>query len=188
MTHAEDLGDVTMSDTMENFGNVLGGVLSVPWLKGGMACILAGCEALGLPIDLVWCLVGLFIADFVLGIWLAARMHQFSLAKFARGFAKIPVYTLLLIVGWLCQYVVQAVLGQDVPAPLWVCAYLSMHEALSLLTKCEALDLPVPSLLRNALHRINHAAEQKVEEALDIIDKPKRKRTASTDDGAFKKF
>ena len=173
MTHAEDLGDVTMSDTMGNFGSVLGGVLSVPWLKGGMACILAGCEALGLPIDLVWCLVGLFIADFVLGIWLAVRMHQFSLAKFARGFAKIPVYTLLLIVGWLCQYVVQAVLGQDVPAPLWVCAYLNMHEALSLLTKCEALDLPIPSFLKRVLKRLNSGVEKKVEEALNVID-PKK--------------
>lgn len=61
--------------------------------------------------------------------------------------------------------------------------YRLMHESISILAKCEALDLPVPSLLRKALHRINHAAEQKVEEALDIIDKPERK-----DDGAFRKF
>ena len=170
MTHAEDLGDVTMSDTLENFGSVLGGVLSAPWLKGGVACILAGCEALGLPIDLVWCLVGLFVADFLLGFWLAFRMHMFSLSKFARGFAKIPVYTLLLIVGWLCQYVVQAVLGQTVPAPLWVCAYLNMHEALSLLTKCEALDLPIPRFLKRVLKRLNAGVERKVEEALNVID------------------
>lgn len=75
-------------------------------------------------------------------------------------------------------------LGQPVPVPLWACAYLAMHESISILAKCEALDLPVPSLLRKALHRINHAAEQKVEEALDIIDKPEPKK----DDGAFRKF
>ena len=173
MTEAGDRGDVTMSDTIANFGSVLGGVVSAPWLKGGAACILAGCEALGLPIDLVWCLVGLFVGDFVLGIWLAARMHQFSLAKFARGFAKIPVYTLLLVIGWLCQYVVQSVLGQDVPAPLWVCAYLNMHEALSLLAKCEALDLPIPSFLKRVLKRLNAGVEKKVEEALDVIDPQK---------------
>lgn len=170
MTQAEDLGDVTMSDTLENFGSVLGGVLSVPWLKGSVACILAGCEALGLPIDLVWCLVGLFVADFVLGIWLAVRMRQFSLAKFARGFAKVPVYTLLLIVGWLCQYVVQTVFGQEVPAPLWVCAYLAMHEALSMLAKCEALDLPIPAFLKRVIKRLNAGVEKKVDEALNIID------------------
>ena len=43
---------------------------------------------------------------------------------------------------------------------------------------------PRPALLRKALHRINHAAEQKAEEALDIIDKPEPKK----DDGAFRKF
>lgn len=80
----------------------------------------------------------------------------------------------MLAIAWLCQYIAQTCLGQAVPVPLWACAYLA---------KCEALDLPVPSLLRKALHRINHAAEQKVEEALDIIDKPERK-----DDGAFRKF
>ena len=175
-TAGGDLGDVSMSDTIANFASVLGGVLSAPWLKGGMACVLAGCEALGLPIDLVWCLVGLFLGDFLLGIWLAVRQRSFSLAKFARGFAKIPVYTLLLIVGWLCQYVVQAVLGQTVPAPLWVCAYLNMHEALSLLTKCEALDLPIPRFLKRVLKRLNSGLEQKVDEALDVIDPKKSKK------------
>jgi len=184
MTDAGDLGDVTMSQTVENFGSVLGGVLSAPWLKAGAACVLAGCDALGLPIDLVWVLVGLFAGDFVLGIWLAAKRHTFSLSKFARGFAKIPVYTLLLVVGWLCQYVVQAVLGQDVPAPLWVCAYLAMHEALSLLTKCEALDLPIPRFLKKVLKRLNSGLEKKVEGALDIIDAPDKDKG----DGAFKKF
>lgn len=184
MTDAGDLGDVTMSQTVENFGSILGGVLSVPWLKAGAACILAGCEALGLPIDLVWVLVGLFVGDFMLGIWLAAKRRTFSLSKFARGFAKIPVYTLLLVVGWLCQYVVQAVLGKTVPAPLWVCAYLAMHEALSLLTKCEALDLPIPRFLKRVLKRLNDGVEKKVDEALDIIDKPEPDK----DDGAFRKF
>ena len=177
-----------MSDSIHDFASILGGVVSAPWLKGGFACIAVACEAMGLPVDLVWALVGFFVADFVLGIWLAARMRTFSLRKFARGFSKIPVYTLVLAIAWLCQYIGQHVLGQAVPVPLWACAYLAMHEAISILTKCEALDLPVPSLLKNALHRINNAAEQKVEQALDIIDKPKRKRAASKDDGAFKKF
>ena len=184
MTDAGDLGDVTMSQTAENFGSMLGGVLSAPWLKAGAACVAVGCEALGLPIDLVWVLVGLFVGDFVLGIWLAAKRHAFSLARFARGFAKIPVYTLLLVVGWLCQYVLQAVLGQTVPAPLWVCAYLAMHEALSLLTKCEALDLPIPRFLKRVLKRLNDGVEKKVDEALDIIDKPEPEK----EDGAFRKF
>ena len=77
----------------------------------------------------------------------------------------------------------RAVLGQAVPAPLWVCAYLAMHEALSLLTKCEALDLPIPRFLKRVLKRLNDGVEKKVDEALDIIDKPERK-----DDGAFRKF
>jgi len=72
-----------------------------------------------------------------------------------------------------CQYIAQHVLGQAVPVPLWACAYLAMHEAISILTKCEALDLPVPSLLRKALHRLNSGVEKKVEEALDVID-PKK--------------
>ena len=187
MTDAGDLGDVSMSETIHDFGSILGGVVSAPWLKGGLACVAVACEAMGLPLDLVWALVDFFVCDFVLGIWLAFRTRAFSLRKFARGFSKIPVYTLVLAIAWLCQYIAQHVLGQAVPVPLWACAYLAMHEAISILTKCEALDLPVPSLLKQALHRINHAAEQKVEEALDIIDKPKRKRQVK-DDGAFKKF
>ena len=175
MTGAGDLGDVTMSQTAENFGSILGGVLSVPWLKAGAACVLAGCEALGLPIDLVWVLVGLFVGDFVLGIWLAAKRHTFSLSKFARGFAKIPVYTLLLVVGWLCQYVLQAVLGQTVPAPMWACGYLAMHDALSCLAKCDALGLPVPKLFKRILRRISLATEAHVEKALDAIDGGQRK-------------
>ena len=88
MTQAGDLGDVTMSESLENFASILGGVMTAPWLKGGAACIAVGCEALGLPLDLVWCLVGLFIADFALGICIAVRDRQFSLKKFARGFAS----------------------------------------------------------------------------------------------------
>ena len=179
-----ELGEVTMSETIHDFGSILGGVLSAPWLKGGLACLAVGCEAMGLPLDLVWALVAFFIIDFILGLWLAFRTRAFSLRKFARGFSKIPVYTLVLAIAWLCQYIAQACLGQAVPVPLWACAYLAMHESISILTKCEALDLPVPSLLRKALHRINHAAEQKVEQALDIIDKPEPKK----EDGAFRKF
>ena len=173
MTQAGDLGDVTMSETIQDFGSILGGVVSAPWLKGGLACVAVACEAMGLPVDLVWALVGFFVADFLLGIWVAVRMRMFSLRKFARGFSKIPVYTLVLSIAWLCQYIAQHVLGQAVPVPLWACAYLAMHEAISILTKCEALELPVPSLLRKALHRLNSAAEKKVEEALDVID-PKK--------------
>ena len=173
MTQAGDLGEVTMTDSVHDFASILGGVVSAPWLKGGLACVAVACEAMGLPVDLVWALVGFFVADFVLGMWLAVRMRMFSLRKFARGFSKIPVYTLVLSIAWLCQYIAQHVLGQAVPVPLWTCAYLAMHEAISILTKCEALELPVPSLLRKALHRLNSAAEKKVEEALDVID-PKK--------------
>ena len=173
MTQAGDLGDVTMSETIHDFGSILGGVVSAPWLKGGLAGVAVACEAMGLPVDLVWALVAFFVCDFVLGLWLAVRMRMFSLRKFARGFSKIPVYTLVLAIAWLCQYIGQHVLGQTVPVPLWACAYLAMHEAISILTKCEALELPVPSLLRKALHRLNSAAEKKVEEALDVID-PKK--------------
>ena len=162
-----------MTDSVHDFASILGGVVSAPWLKGGLACVAVACEAMGLPVDLVWALVAFFVCDFVLGIWLAARMRTFSLRRFARGFSKIPVYTLVLSIAWLCQYIAQHVLGQAVPVPLWACAYLAMHEAISILTKCEALELPVPSLLRKALHRLNSAAEKKVEEALDVID-PKK--------------
>lgn len=187
MTDAGDLGDVTMSETLHDFASILGGVVSAPWLKGGMACIAVACEAMGLPLDLVWALVGFFVCDFVLGLWLAVRTRAFSLRKFARGFSKIPVYTLVLSIAWLCQYIAQHVLGQAVPVPLWACAYLAMHEALSLLTKCEALDLPIPLFLKRVLKRLNDGVEKKVDEALDIIDKPKRKRQPK-DDGAFRKF
>ncbi len=176
MTDAtRDIGDVSMADSFQDFASILGGVLSAPGLKGGAACILAGCEAMGLPLDLVWCLAGLFVFDFLLGIWLAVRQSAFSLRKFFRGLAKIPVYTVVLIIAWTAQYVVHSVLGQMLPVPLWACAYLCMHESLSILTKCEALDLPVPALLKRVLRRINHGVEEKVDQALDAIDPKKEK-------------
>ena len=132
MTDAGDIGDVSMSETIHDFGSILGGVLSAPWLKGGFACIAVACEAMGLPLDLVWALVAFFVIDFVLGLWLAVRTRAFSLRKFARGFSKIPVYTLVLSIAWLCQYIGQHVLGQAVPVPLWACAYLAMHESISI--------------------------------------------------------
>ena len=169
MTHAGDLGDVTMSESLENFASILGGVMTAPWLKGGAACVAVGCDALGLPLDLVWVLVGLFLCDFALGICIAVKERQFSLRKFARGFAKIPVYTLVLVIAWLGQYVMQTVLSEAVPVPLWACAYLAMHEALSVLSKCEALDLPVPALIKRILEKVNTAAERHAEKVLDAV-------------------
>lgn len=170
MTDVRDIGDVSMTDSLQDFASILGGVLSAPWLKGGVACIAVGCDAMGLPLDLVWCLAGLFVFDFVLGIWLAVKQEAFSLRKFMRGIAKVPVYTVVIVIAWVCQYVVHSVLGNVLPVPLWACAYLAMHESLSILTKCEALELPVPALLKRALKRVNHGVEAKVDQALDAID------------------
>ena len=175
MTDARDIGEVSMLDSIQDFASVFGGVLSAPWLKGSAACVAVGCEAMGLPLDLVWCLAGLFACDFVLGIWLAVREGAFSLRKFMRGIAKVPVYTVVIVIAWVCQYVVHSVLGQVLPVPLWACAYLCMHESLSILTKCEALELPVPALLKRALKRVNHGVEQHVDKALDVIDPKKAK-------------
>ena len=182
MDTAGELGEVTMSDTFHDAGSILGGILSAPWLKGGVACIAVWCEAAGLPLDLVWALAGFFVADFFLGFWLAVRTRAFSLRKFARGFAKIPVYTLVLLIAWLCQHTAQAVLGQELPVPLWACAYLAMHEALSILAKCEALDLPVPGLLRRVLSRVNAAAEKQVDKVLDAIDDPSQGKASEPKD------
>lgn len=175
MTDAKDIGDVSMADSLQDFASIFGGVLSAPWLKGSAACAAVACEAMGLPLDLVWCLAGLFLSDFLLGIWLAVKEQAFSLRKFFRGLAKIPVYTVVIVIAWVCQYCVHSVLGQVLPVPLWACAYLAMHESLSILTKCEALDLPVPALLKRALRRVNHGVERQVDKALDAID-PKEAR------------
>lgn len=176
MADAPDMGDLSMSDSLHDFTSVFGGVLFAPWIKGGAACVVAGCEALGLPLDIVYALAFLFVADFALGIWLAVSTKTFSLRKLARGLAKIPVYTVVLIIAWVCQYVVNAMLGQSVAVPVWACSYLTMHEALSILTKCEALDLPVPGLLKRVIARVNHAAETHVDKVLDVVDSKEKKR------------
>ena len=48
---------------------------------------------------------------------------------------------MVLAIAWLCQYIAQTFLGQAVPVPLWACAYLAMHESISIFAKCEALDI-----------------------------------------------
>ena len=164
-----------MIGSLQDFASIFGGVLSAPWIKGSAACIAVGCEAMGLPLDLVWCLAGLFLFDFLLGIWLAVKERAFSLRKFMRGIAKVPVYTVVIVIAWVCQYVVHSVLGQILPVPLWACAYLCMHESLSILTKCEALDLPIPRFLKRVLKRLNSGVEKKVDQALDVIDPKKAK-------------
>ena len=176
MTEAEDLGDVTMDSTVHDFADVFSGVVAAPAVKTACGLVLWGCTAMGLPLDLVWILCGLFVMDFVLGIWLALARGEFSLRRFARGFAKIPVYTLVLLVGWLCQQGVMMLTGHLVPAPMWACAYLAMHDALSCLAKCDALGLPVPRLIKRVLKRVQSGVDDKIDKALDVIDPRIRKK------------
>lgn len=177
MTHTdEDLGEVTLDSATEDFISVFATVTACPAVKALSGFGLWVCAALGLPLDLVWILCGLFLMDFGLGVWLAVAKGQFSLRRFARGFAKIPVYTLVLLIGWLCQQGVMMLTGHLVPAPMWACAYLCMHDALSCLAKCDALGLPVPKLVKKVLRRISLATEAKVEQALDALDGTKKGR------------
>ena len=171
-------GDVLST---HDLASVFVGVVSHPLIKGALAVGLWACTALGLPVDLAVVMAILFAADFVVGCLYAASRGKFTCRKFMRGMAKIPVYTLLMVIAWLGQYVSKAILGTELPVPLWTAAYLAMHDALSIVGKCDALGLPVPSLIKNAMRRINRATESCVESALDKVDPPK-------DDGAFKKF
>ena len=49
-----------------------------------------------------------------------------------------------------------------------------MHEALSVLSKCEALELPVPSLVKRILEKVSIAAERHVEKAVDALTEEKK--------------
>lgn len=175
----DEYGDVV---NVADLASVLAGVVSHPAVKGTLALGLWGCTQLGLPVDLAVVMAILFVADFVAGCCLAASRGRFTCRKFMRGIAKVPVYTLLLIIAWLAQYTCKTVLGNDLPVPLWTAAYLAMHDALSIIGKCDALGLPVPSLIKRAMRRINHATESCVDSALDKVDPPNK------DDGAFRKF
>lgn len=174
----DEAGDVVSLHDLES---VLAGVLAHPAVKGFCAIGLWGCTQLGLPVDLAIVMGVLFAADFVFGCAFAMSRGKFTCRKFMRGMAKIPVYTLLLVIAWLAQYMCQNLLHTDLPVPLWTAAYLAMHDALSIIGKADAMGLPVPPLIKSAMRRINHAAETCVESALDKVDPPK-------DDGAFKKF
>lgn len=192
MNRLDDLGEICVSASVSDFGSIAAAVCASPWAKGIGACAIAGAEALGVPINLVWLLAALFVADFCLGLWLAVERHHFSLRKFGRGMMKIPVYTLILSLAWLCQHVVGSLMpgAAALPIPAWTVAYLCMHDGISCLRKAEALKLPVPALVKRALERVNGAAERKVEEALDALDggDQKPKKQAPKDDGAFKKL
>ena len=177
-----DLDEYADMTTLSDCQSVLAGVLAHPLAKGLAASGLWACGALGLPVDLALVMVTLFLADFVLGVFVAAKRRRFSCRKFMRGISKVPVYTLLLLVAWLCQYTAKSVLGHDLPVPLWTAAYLAMHDAMSILGKCDALGWPVPAIFKRIVRRVNRAAESAVDSALDKVDPPKR------DDGAFSKF
>ena len=168
--------------SMTDLESVFHGVVSHPLIKGFLALSLWACTVLGLPVDLAIVMAVLFAADFVVGCCYAASRGRFTCRKFMRGMAKIPVYTLLLIIAWLAQYTCKTVLGHELPVPLWTAAYLAMHDALSIVGKCDAMGLPVPALIKRAMRRINHATESCVESALDKVDPPEK------EDGAFKKF
>lgn len=176
----DDVGDVMH---VTDLTSVLAGVVSHPFLKGISALALWACTALGLPVDLAVAMAILFVADFIVGCAFSMSRGRFNCRKFMRGIAKVPVYTLLLVIAWLCQYTCREVLGQDLPVPMWTAAYLAMHDALSIIGKCDALGLPVPSLIKRAMRRINSATESCVDTALDRIDKEGKGR-----DSSFTKF
>ena len=152
-----DLDEYADMTTLSDCQSVLAGVLAHPLAKGLAASGLWATEALGLPVDLALVMVALFLADFVLGVFVAAKRKRFSCRKFMRGVSKVPVYTLLLLVAWLCQYTAKSVLGHDLPVPLWTAAYLAMHDAMSILGKCDALGWPVPSIFKRIVRRVNRA-------------------------------
>lgn len=176
----DEAGDVMSLHDLES---VLSGVVSHPAVKGVAAIGLWACTALGLPVDLAIVMAILFAADFCIGCAYAMSKGRFTCRKFARGIAKIPVYTLLLVIAWLAQYTCQTILHTDLPVPLWTAAYLAMHDALSIIGKADAMGLPVPSLIKRAMRRINHAVENCADSALDKIDPDDPAK-----DGAFKKF
>jgi len=173
----DDYGDVLHLTDMES---VLTGIMSHPIAKGVCALCLWACTVLGLPVDLALVMAFLFVVDFFVGCAFAMSKGRFTCRKFMRGVAKIPVYTLLLVIAWLCQYTCQTILHTDLPVPLWTAAYLAMHDALSIVGKCDAMGLPIPGLIKRAMRRINHAVESCADDALDKID--------PQNDGAFKKF
>ena len=175
----DDCGDIV---SMHDLASVFSGVVSHPIVKGFLAFGLWACTALGLPVDLAIVMAVLFAADFVVGCCYAASRGRFTCRKFMRGIAKIPVYTLLLVIAWLCQDVCKIVLSHELPVCLWTAAYLAMHDALSIVGKADAMGLPVPALIKRSMRRINHATESCVDSALDKVDPPDK------DDGAFKKF
>ena len=168
--------------SMADLESVFYGVVSHPIVKGIAALGLWACTALGLPVDLAIVMAILFAADFVIGCCYAASRGRFTCRKFMRGVAKVPVYTLLLVIAWLAQYTCKTILGTELPVCLWTAAYLAMHDALSIVGKADAMGLPVPPLLKKAMRRINHATESCVDGALDKVDPPDK------EDGAFKKF
>ena len=172
----DDVGDVMH---VTDLTSVLAGVMAHPCIKGFCALCLWACTVLGLPVDLAIVMAVLFAADFVVGCCYAASRGRFTCRKFMRGIAKIPVYTLLLIIAWLAQYTCKTVLGHELPVPLWTAAYLAMHDALSVIGKCDALGLPVPPLIKRAMRRINNATESCVDTALDRIDKEGKGRGSS---------
>lgn len=175
----DEAGDVMSLHDLES---VFTGVVSHPLVKGFLALGLWACTVLGLPVDLAIVMAILFAGDFVIGCCYAASRGRFTCRKFMRGIAKVPVYTLLLIIAWLAQYTCQTILHTDLPVPLWTAAYLAMHDALSIIGKADAMGLPVPAMIKKAMRRINHAVESCADTALDKVDPPDK------EDGAFRKF
>ena len=173
----DEYGDVV---NMADLESVFHGVISHPVAKGFCALGLWACTVLGLPVDLAIVMAVLFVADFLIGCAYAMSRSRFTCRKFMRGIAKVPVYTLLLVIAWLAQDVCQIVLHQELPVCLWTAAYLAMHDALSIIGKADAMGLPVPPLLKKAMRRINHAAESCVDGALDKVDPQEKKDSAFT--------
>ena len=173
---AIDFDGYTGANMASDFGSVLAGVLAHPAAKGVCAFGLWCCTALGLPVDIAVLMAAMFLLDFVLGVAVALKRRRFTCRRFLRGTAKIPVYTMLLLISW-----VQEVFGQTFAVPVWTAAYLSMHDAISIVGKSVLLGLPVPPMFRKAAIRIGKAVDAGVDRALDKIE-------SDAEDGAFKKF
>ena len=178
---AIDFDGYTGTNMASDFGSVLAGVLAHPAAKGVCAFGLWCCTALGLPVDIAVLMAAMFLLDFVLGVAVALKRRRFTCRRFLRGTAKIPVYTMLLLISWGAQRVMQEVFGQTFAVPVWTAAYLTMHDAISIVGKSVLLGLPVPPMFRKAAIRIGKAVDAGVDRALDKIE-------SDAEDGAFRKF
>lgn len=143
--------------------------LAVLWPeKAVISSFLAGVVALfGGDAFIMWLLLGVMCADFLLGFTDAARRKHIRCRAMGRGVLKFVYYFSYIGLVGVVNVSLSRSFGIHAPLLDLFMSYLIITDAISVMAHMQRLGIPVPALLRRIIVRSRDKIERGVSETLD---------------------